>query len=104
MLDRPLLQDAGDVPDLLPIPVTARKAEPRLAITIGVTGWVTSALDFQVCCPQTWACTEGTGQTAAPADCCVKAGQMWDCRYACHEACAGKPGLVWLQPQVQPFY
>ena len=35
-------------PPLLPIPVTARKAEPRLALTIGVTGWVSTGQDFQV--------------------------------------------------------
>ena len=43
------LQEPDSAPDLLPIPVTARKAEPRLALTIGVTGWVTSCQDFQVC-------------------------------------------------------
>ena len=36
-------------PPLLPIPVTARKAEPRLALTIGVTGWVSTGSDFQAC-------------------------------------------------------
>ena len=89
--DRRLLQDAGDVPDLLPIPVTARKAEPRLAITIGVTGWVTSAQDFQARCPHNLGVDNRTGQRAAPADCCVRAVKRGECSgsFALFEMCAG---------------
>ena len=44
------LQDAANEPPLLPIPVTAqRRPDPRLALTVGVAGWIAKPSDFGGC-------------------------------------------------------
>ena len=47
---RPDLQDAASEPPLLPIPVTAqRRPDPRLALTVGLAGWIAKPSDFGGC-------------------------------------------------------
>ncbi len=47
---RPHLQEAASEPPLLPIPVTAqRRPDPRLALTVGVAGWIAKPSDFGEC-------------------------------------------------------